>query len=159
MIMIYQSPEQDIIRKEDINLLMSFIEQLPELPRSIIELTYGLDESGNIHFTNEISQLLGISRAEINFHKREALRWLCFRFEHPKFIWPYIAIYHKPLQRPKINNVPSHNEYPISFSIDLNASIQTSLDVISGLWPIFILPIGFVFGIRLLGRLFRLNRK
>jgi hypothetical protein len=38
----------------------------------------------------------------------------------------------------------------MSLSIDFNQMLTTAFDLINGLWPVFVLPIGFTLGLGLL---------
>jgi hypothetical protein len=38
----------------------------------------------------------------------------------------------------------------MSLSLDFNAMLTTAFDLINGLWPVFVLPIGFTLGLGLL---------
>lgn len=38
----------------------------------------------------------------------------------------------------------------MSLSLDFDAMLTTAFDLINGLWPIFVLPIGFTLGLGLL---------
>jgi len=38
-----------------------------------------------------------------------------------------------------------------SISLDFNALIDTAFMIINALWPLFVIPMGFLFGLRLIG--------
>jgi hypothetical protein len=38
-----------------------------------------------------------------------------------------------------------------SISLDFNALINIAFQIINALWPLFVVPMGFLFGLRLIG--------
>jgi len=38
-----------------------------------------------------------------------------------------------------------------SISLDFSALIDTAFEIINALWPLFVVPMGFLFGLRLIG--------